>query len=126
LDVLFGLFEAEEGSVFRFMRQGSPYLTRATVETRDKIEAMANTSVRHATEIAALIERFGGTIGLGAVHPANQYLSYLSLKFLIPKLADAKRRMLERYENALRALKDAPPEVIELLKRHIDEHQRDL
>jgi hypothetical protein len=126
LDVLYGLFEAEEGSLFRFMRQGNPYLTRATVETRREIEAMAQTSVRHAAEIAALIEQFGGSIGLAVVHPANQYLSYLSLKFLIPKLADAKRRMLERYENALRALTDAPPEVVELLKRHIDRHRREL
>jgi hypothetical protein len=126
LDVLYGLFEAEEGSLFRFMREGSPYLTRATVETRREIETMAETSVRHAAEIAALIEQFGGSIGLSAVHPANQYLAYLSLKFLIPKLADAKRRMLERYENALRALTDAPPEVIELLKRHIDRHRREL
>jgi hypothetical protein len=126
LDVLYGLFEAEEGSLFRFMREGSPYLTRATVETRREIETMAETSVRHAAEIAALIEQFGGSIGLAAVHPGNQYLSYLSLKFLIPKLADAKRRMLERYENALRALKDAPVEVLDLLKRHIDEHRREL
>jgi hypothetical protein len=126
LDALYALFEAEEGSVFRFMHQGTPYLTRATVETQREIEAMAQTSVRHAAEIAALIEQFGGSIGLAPVHPGNQYLAYLSLKFLIPKLADAKRRMLERYENALRALKDAPPEVVELLKRHIDEHRREL
>ena len=38
LDVLYGLLEAEEGSVFRFMRQGNPYLTRATVEMRGRVE----------------------------------------------------------------------------------------
>jgi len=126
LDALYGLFEAEEASVFRFMRQGNPYLTRATVETQREIEALAQTSIRHAAEIAALIEQFGGSIGLTAVQPSNQYLSYLSLKFLIPKLTDAKRRMLERYQNALRALRDASPEVTELLKRHIDEHRQEL
>src|SRR5437867_3818747 len=105
LDVLYGLLEAEEGSVFRFMREGTPYLTRATVETRRQVEQMAQTSVRNGAELARLIEALGGSVRLSRVHPENQYLAFLSLKFLLPKLAEAKRRMIERYENGLRALK---------------------
>jgi hypothetical protein len=126
LDALYGLLEAEEGSVFRFMQQGTPYLTRATVETRRQIETMADTSLRHAAELAELITQLGGTLRPAAVDPENQYLSYLSLQFLLPKLADAKRRTIERYENALRAVKEAPPEVIDLLKTHLDRHRKEL
>ena len=126
LDVLYGLFEAEEASIFRFMRQGEPYLTRATVETRHRIEAMADTSLRHAAELARLIESLGGTIRLSAVHPENQYLAFLSLNFLIPKLAQAKRQSIQRYQNALSATRGADAQIIDLLKSHLAQHQADL
>ncbi|MDB5318977.1 MAG: hypothetical protein JWN40_608 [Phycisphaerales bacterium] len=126
LDVLYGLLEAEEGSVFRFMQQGSPYLTRATVETRRRVEELAETSVRNAAELARLIERLGGSVRLAAVHPDNQYLAFLSLKFLLPKLAEAKRRMIERYGNALRALKGAPAEVVDTLQAQLARHREEL
>src|SRR5690349_5999996 len=97
LDVLSGLLDAEQGSVFRFMRAGTPYLTRATVETRERVEAMADASLRQAAELAATIDGLGGTFRPEGVHPENQYLAYLSLKFLLPKLANAKRQTIERY-----------------------------
>jgi hypothetical protein len=126
LDVLYGLLEAEQGSIFRFMREGSPYLTRATVETRGQVEAMAGASDRHAGELFALIDALGGAPRTEPVHPENQYLSYLSLKFLLPKLAGAKRQTIQRYENALRALRGAPGEVSALLNAQLSEHRRDL
>jgi hypothetical protein len=126
LDALQSLLDAEEASIFRFMRKGTPYLTRATVDTRGQVEAMADVSDRHAAELAELITRLGGTIRPAPVQSENQYLAYLSLQFLLPKLAQAKRRMIERYENALRALRDAPPEVSELLNAHVARHRHDL
>ena len=126
LDVLSGLLDAEQGSVFRFMQTGTPYLTRATVETRQQIGAMADASVRHAAELAAMMEALGGTFRPEPVHPENQYLAYLSLKFLLPKLAEAKRTTIERYENALRALRGASPEVLALLDAQLAEHRADL
>jgi len=125
-DVLSGLLEAEQGSVFRFMRHGSPYLTRATVETRRQIEAIADANQRHAAQLAELITRMGGLMGPRLVHPEDQYLAYLSLKFLLPKLANAKRETIERYQNALRALKGAPAEVREMLESHLAEHRAQL
>jgi len=126
LDALYGLLEAEEGSIFRFMHDGSPYLTQATVETRRQIEAMNQASHQHAGELAELITRQNGLIPTAPVQPADQYLSYLSLKFLLPKLAEARRRTIERYENALRAIKGADPEIIEVLERHLAAHRADL
>jgi hypothetical protein len=126
LDVLSGLLDAEQGSVFRFMQTGTPYLTRATLETQQQIASMAERSERHAAELAALIDQLGGAFRPEPVHPENQYLAYLSLKFLLPKLANAKRDVIERYENARRALRDAPAEVTALLDAHLAAHRADL
>jgi hypothetical protein len=108
------------------MRQGEPYLTRATVETRHRIQAMADTSLQHAAQLANLIESLGGTIRLSAVHPENQFLAFLSLNFLIPKLAQAKRQSIERYENALNAARGADTQIVDLLKSHLARHRADL
>ena len=45
-----------------------------------------------------------------------------------PKLADAKRLLITRHENALRAItkSDAPPDVTTLLKHHLTEPRQDL
>jgi hypothetical protein len=127
LDALQSLLDAEEASIFRFMRRGTPYLTRADADTRREVEAMAEASDRHAAELAELITRLGGTIRPAPVQSENQFLAYLSLQFLLPKLAEAKRRMIERYVNTLRALGDAaPPEVIEVLNAHLAQHRHDL
>lgn len=126
LDTLQSLLESEQGSIFRFMREGSPYLARATVETRRRVERMAGDSERHAAALAGLIEGLGGLLRPAVVHPENQYLSFLSIKFLLPKLADAKRNSIERYGNALRALTDAPAEVREVLDAHLADHRADL
>ena len=126
IDILQSLLEAEQASVFRFMRAGSPHLTRATLETRGRVEQMAGRTEQHARELADMIERLGGGVRLRPVQPEDQYLAYLSFKFLLPKLAEAKRMTIERYENALRPLKGAPPEVIELVRRHRDAHRADL
>ena len=126
LDVLYGLFEAEEASLFRFMREGNPYLTRATVETRHRVEAMADISLHNAAQLARLIESLGGTIRLSPVHPENQYLAFLSLQFLIPKLIQAKRQTIERYQNALQAMRGADPQILNLLNAHLAQHREDL
>jgi hypothetical protein len=126
LDVLQSLLDAEQGSVFRFMRGGSPYLTQATLETRGQVERMAEDTERHARGLADLIDRFGSATRPRGVQPEDQYLAYLSLKFLLPKLAEAKRTTIERYENALRALKGAPPEVIALIDANLADHRSDL
>ena len=126
LDTLQSLLDAEQASIFRFMRSGSPYLTRATLDTRDRVERMAVESDRHAAALAELIDRLGGAARPRAVQPEDQYLAYLSLKFLLPKLAEAKRTTIERYENALRALRGASPDVLALLDGNLAEHRADL
>ena len=126
IDALNGLLEAELGSVFRFMDEGSPYLSRATVEVKRPLEAMVRTNHRHAGELAGLIESLGGYPVPRSIRPEEQYLAFLSLKFLLPKLANEKLFTIERYENALGAIPNAPPEVSDVLRGHIATHRRDL
>lgn len=126
IDALNSLLEAEQNSIFRFMGEGSPYLTRADASIRRALNEMLLAGRRRVIELAAAIERFGGIPQPGAIQREEQYLAFLSLKFLLPKLADAKRLTIERYENALRAIQGAPDEVNSLLNVHLAEHRRDL
>jgi len=118
IDALNSLLEAEQGSVFRFMGEGSPYLSRASAEVRRPLQQMVDANRRYVMALADMIQRLGGEPVPRPVRPEEQYLAFLSLKFLLPKLVDEKILILQRYENALRRVPDAPPEVIALLKSH--------
>lgn len=126
VDVLNGLLEAELGSIFRFMGEGSPYLSKATAEVRKPLQEMVNTIPRRTREIADLIDSLGGVPTPRNIQPEEQYLAYLSLKFLLPKLVTSEELLITRYENALRALKNAPEEVVGLVKRELAEHKSQL
>ena len=123
IDVLNSLLEAEMNSVFRFMGEGSPYLSRATVEVRRPLAEMVLAERQRAGQLADLIESLGTvpTPQVG-VRREEQFLAFLSLKFLLPKLLDEKRLELQRYENALRGIKsfpNVPPQVTGVLNAHI-------
>ena len=126
IDVLNGLLEPTVNSVFRFMDEGSPYLSRASAEVRKPLAAMVQTVHRRAAELAYMIQQLGGTPIAPAISGEEQYLAFLSLKFLLPKLVHDKQLAIERYENALRALKGAPAEVVALVRSHLEEHQQQL
>jgi hypothetical protein len=130
VDALASLLESTVNSVFRFMGEGSPYLSRATVEVRRPLQEMVLANHRRGGELAALLESLGAPTTV-LVSPQNeeQYLAYLSLKFLLPKLVEEKKLCLARYENALRGigpLPQVPPEVPRLLSAHRDEQLAEL
>jgi hypothetical protein len=126
IDALNALLEAELNSIFRFMGEGSPYLSRAAAEIRRPLNAIVVAGQRRAQELADLIDSLGGYPLPPSIQPEEQYLAFLTLKFLLPKLADAKRLTIERYQNALNALKIAPQPVIALLNQHVAEMQEEL
>jgi hypothetical protein len=123
VDALCSLLEAEQGSVFRFMGEGSPYLSRATADVRRPLAEMVEANARHVSNLATMVQALGGFPPPRSVRPEEQYLAFLSLKFLLPKLVDEKGLIIRRYENALRSLADAPPEVTRMLRGHIAEHK---
>src|SRR5438477_8948894 len=83
VDLLNSLLEAELNSIFRFMGEGSPYLSRASAEVRRPLQEMVLAERRRAAEIANLIDALGSVpTPAGAIRRDEQYLAFLSLKFL--------------------------------------------
>jgi bacterioferritin (cytochrome b1) len=126
LDALNSLLEAEQNSVFRFMGEGSPYLNRASAEIRRPLQQMVETSYRHCGQLYGMIEDLGGIPRPSSIEPEEQYLAFLSLKFLLPKLVEAKRLTIQRYENTLKAIGNAIPNVQALLESHLADHREEL
>src|SRR6266576_3702716 len=120
VDTLNALLEAEQTSMFRFMGEGYPYLNRATVDVRRPLHEMVNTIETRAGALADQIESLGGvpTFAPRGIDREEQYLAFLSLKLLLPKLVEAKKDMIERYENALKSIRgneDGTADVRQLL-----------
>jgi hypothetical protein len=126
VDTLNSLLEAEISSIFRFMGEGSPYLNRASGEIRRPLQQMVTSNERHCKELYLLIDDLGGIPHDRAIQPDEQYLAYLSLQFLMPKLLEAKKLTIRRYENALKAIGTAPGDVSSVLQSHLAEHRLEL
>lgn len=127
VDALNALLESQQNSIIRFMGEGSPYLSKATAELRGLLGMMLRNNLSRCGELYRLIEGLGGTPRPRGLQPEEQYLAYLSLKFLMPKLVSAKELILQRYDNALRAVgKTAPPEALAVLNKHRGEHEAEL
>ena len=126
VDTLNSLLEAEDTSIFRFVGEGSPFLASASPDVRHSLEEMTRHLKQHAKELGRLIENLGAAPA-PKIRPNSdeQYLAHLSLRFLLPKLVDAKELMIQRHENALRAV-GANPEVTQVLDRHIGQMRADL
>jgi septal ring factor EnvC (AmiA/AmiB activator) len=131
IDNLNSLLDAERTSLFRFMSEGYPYLNRASVEVRLPLQEMVRTIDNRVDRLAALIESLGGVADSSprGIDREEQYLAFLSLKFLLPKLLDAKKMLIERYENALKSLptnKEGAAETKILLTSLLGEHRAQL
>src|SRR5688572_27407101 len=129
VEILIDLLDAELNSVFRFMGEGSPYLSGATAAVRAPLVAMVEASTRRAHELYDLIESLGGSPVPRGLRSEEQYLAFLSLKFLLPKLVHEKQLAIKRYENAIsgiRIVPEKPPEVMQMLESHRAELQREL
>src|ERR1700677_1088604 len=114
IDTLNGLLEAEVNSVFCFVMESSPYLGQAPAEIRRTLEEMDSLCTQHREELAKLIESLGGVPRVRSHVPdEEQYLSYLSLKFLLPKLVLEKDLLLTRFENAQATIGNDYPQVNE-------------
>jgi hypothetical protein len=118
IDTLNGLLEAEVNSIFCFVMSGSPYLNEASAELRRLMEQMHEACHQHRKDLAALIESLGGVPRVrNRVPVEEQYLSYLSLKFLLPKLVMEKDLLLTRFENAQATICREYPQVIAALEK---------
>lgn len=126
IDILNGLLEGEQVSLFRFLGEGSPYLSRGAAELRRPLLDAVETNARHTKELGYLIQDLGGVPSPRAVKLEEQYLAYLNARFLLPKMLEEKRLTVQRYQNAIKALGAAAVEVTAMLREHLSEHVHQL
>jgi hypothetical protein len=127
IDTLNGLLEAEVNSVFCFVMTSSPYLGQAPADIRKLMSQMDTLCAEHRAELARLIESLGGVPRVrNQVPDEEQYFSYLSLKFLLPKLVLEKDLLLTRFENAQATISNQYPQVTEFLTRMVTEQRQHL
>jgi hypothetical protein len=125
LEALGALLDVERTSILRFMDEGSPHLTRATVALRKKIDAMYRANIRRAGQLVTTIEALGGSIRPPGVQPEDQYLAFLDLKFIIPKLIEDKKRSIAACERAKTLLAGAP-ELAAIVTQQLAQHEAEL
>ena len=120
------LLQEEQSDLFHFMSTADPYINRAAAELRRPMQEMIDRGVRQSGELVAVLEQLGGIARPVRVNNEFQYFAYLSVDFLLPRLIDAKRRSIERYQRALRVVPVADVDVRSVLEGHLAQHLRDM
>jgi hypothetical protein len=87
---------------------------------------MVVASHRRTRELSNTIDDLGGTPIPRGLQLEDQYLAYLSLKFLLPRLINAKELAIARWEAARNLVGTRSPEAAELLDRHLAEYRADI
>jgi hypothetical protein len=126
IDLLSDLLQSEIAGAFHFMTEADPYINRAAAEIRRPLREMIVATLRREGELAALIDELGSTPPAPAVSKENQYLAFLSVDFLLPKLRDAKKVSIANYEKAIRLAGNENELVSSVLHSHLEEHRREL
>ena len=125
-DVIGELLQEEQSGLFHTMSTADPYINRAAAELRRPMQEMIVRTQRRAAELVALVEQLGGTSRPARVNPEHQYFGYLSIDFLLPKLQEAKRQSVERYQRALRLIPASEEELRGLLESHLAQHLHEM
>jgi bacterioferritin (cytochrome b1) len=125
-DILNDLLDLESSSVFQFLGDSALYVNRSTAAFRRPLAEMIAASHRRASELSNLIENLGGTPIPRGLQAEDQYLAYLSLKFLLPRMIGAKKLAIVRWETARNLLADRSPQAAALLDKHLAEHRAHL
>jgi hypothetical protein len=124
IPVLTDLLRGEHGGLFRFLAAAEPYMSRGDAALRRPLAEMVAAAQRHEGELTALINELGGTAMPPGVTPDHQYLAFLSLEFLRPRLKESAQNAVARYKLALDAAGAADPAVVGVLKAHLEDYQR--
>lgn len=119
VDVLCDLLAGEQGSIFHFLREADPYIKPEQVELRRSLQQIIDADRRRKAELIRLISEQGGGPRPCPVCSEHQYMAYLSVGYLLPKLLQARQATLGRYEQAIAAVSDE--ETKSLLKTHLIE-----
>lgn len=125
IDLVSDLLQSEQAGAFHFMTEADPYINRTEAEIRRPLLEMVRATVRREGELAAVIDELGSTPPPPAVSKENQYLAFLSIDFLLPKLKEAKLASIRNYEKAIRIAGENEM-VVGVLEQHLREHRSEL
>ncbi|HEV8377915.1 MAG TPA: hypothetical protein VGP99_03615 [Tepidisphaeraceae bacterium] len=125
IDLVSDLLQSEQAGAFHFMTEADPYINRAGADLRRPLLDMIRATIRREGELAAVIDELGSTPPPPAVSKENQYLAFLSVDFLLPKLREAKLASIRNCEKALKMAQE--DEMVEaVLQQHLREHRTEL
>jgi hypothetical protein len=125
IDLISDLLQGEQAGAFHFMTEADPYIKRAEAEIRRPLLETIKSTLRREGELAAVIDELGSTPPPPAVSKENQYLAFLSVDFLLPKLKEAKLASIRNYEKAIR-IAGGDEMVTAVLEQHLREHRTEL
>jgi hypothetical protein len=125
IDLVSDLLQSEQAGAFHFMTEADPYINRAGAELRRPLLEMIRNTIRREGELAAVIDELGSTPPPPAVSKENQYLAFLSIDFILPKLRDSKLASIRNYEKAIR-IAGGDEMVTAVLQQHLREHRTEL
>jgi hypothetical protein len=120
-ELLRDLLEAQQSDTLFFVAQADPYVTPGLGEARRRLRTTIDADQRRATELAGAIDNLGATIRPAPLSAELQYLAFLSMSFLLPKVAESRRQSIARYETAIARIGDASPAISEMLRRYLAE-----
>src|SRR5437762_3342770 len=126
VDLISDLLQGEQAGAFHFMTEADPYIKRAEAEIRRPLLDTIQNTIRREGELAGILDELGSTPPPPAVSKENQYLAFLSVDFLLPKLKESKLASIRNYEKALRIAGDEDETVSALLNSHLSEHRQEL
>ena len=125
VDLVSDLLQGEQAGAFHFMTEADPYINRAGAEIRKPLLEMIRATVRREGELAAVLDELGSTPPPPAVSKENQYLAFLSIDFLLPKLKEAKLASIRNYEKAIR-IAGGDEMVTAVFEQHLRQHRSEL
>ncbi len=123
-EVLNDLLASEHGSPFASVVRSTPHLGQRGLDVGRAIKYIATADARRAADLWSLIDSLGLEALPGRHH--HQAEAYLSIAYVLPKLIDAKQRVLQQYREAIAALGEGTPSIAAILKRHLTEHAGEL
>jgi hypothetical protein len=123
--ILDALLTGERTDAFGFLASSSPYVGHSAAAWRT-VQTILAASRQRQLELAAMLDAMGVMPRPGTFPPETQYLAFLSMEFLLPKLIEAKERSIRQYEMALTQTGDENQHVTSVLARHLEEHRAEL
>lgn len=117
IDALTGLHDAESESLLLRLREPLPALARASEHVREILQSLERDRTDRANQLRELIQSLQVAVPRNTGPELDPFLSLLSTRFLLLKVAEAQALLKARYDNALVAMSASPGAIVEQVQR---------